>query len=323
MPIEIPDRTIVVLGGNAFARLGTPLTMGGQFRFAHDALKSLQPLLISGRQFVLTHGNGPQVGHILVRVEEALGKAYTIPLEVCVAESEGELGYVLEQSLYNLLLKYGGVRPIVSLLTQVVVDQDDPAFTNPTKPIGPFYSKDQAEELARQGHVVREDAGRGYRRVVPSPEPRRIVELSVIQQLLDGGVIVVAAGGGGIPVVEDRGRLRGVEAVIDKDGAAALLGDAIGAELMIVLTCVPFAYRNFDTDSQSPIRRVPAAEAKQLIREGHFAPGSMLPKMEAAVRFADRPGRIVVICDPPSLSAALNGTAGTVVVSDFDDEDDE
>jgi carbamate kinase len=307
-------RVIAVLGGNAFVPPGGRLTMAGQFRFAHDALAHLKPLLRDDMQLVISHGNGPQVGHILIRVEEALGKAYRIPLEVCVAESEGELGYVLEQSLHNVIVEQGlRPRPIAGLLTQVVVDADDPAFANPTKPIGPYYDPQQADELNRQGFVVRDDAGRGLRRVVASPQPREIVEAGVIERLLEMGVLVIAAGGGGIPVVRENGRFRGVEAVIDKDLAAALLGEVIRASLLVILTGVPCAYRDFGTDRQQPLPRLSVQQAEQLAEQGHFAPGSMAPKIAACVQFARQPGCKSVICEPASLEAALTGGAGTTI----------
>jgi carbamate kinase len=234
-------------------------------------------------------------------------------LEVCVAESEGELGYVLEQSLYNVLSEIGCPRPIVSLLTQVVVDENDAAFENPTKPIGPFYDAAQAQPLREKGFHVMEDAGRGYRRVVASPRPREIVELDVIGRLLEMGVTVIAAGGGGIPVVRRHGRLQGVEAVIDKDLTAALIADRLNAELLIVLTGVPCAYRNFSTPRQEAIGRIRVDQARKLMAEGHFAPGSMGPKMDAAIQFVSKPNRRAIICDPPSLGEALQGRLGTVV----------
>lgn len=304
-------RAIVVLGGNAFMPPDGRLTMAGQFRFAREAVACFGPLLRRDVQLVVSHGNGPQVGHMLIRVEEALGKAYSVPLEVCVAESEGELGYVLEQTLHNLLIEIGATRPIAGLLTQVVVDKDDPAFADPTKPIGPFYDAQQAEHLIEQGFTIREDAGRGFRRVVPSPVPREIVEADVVGHLLDLGVLVIAAGGGGIPVVRDDGRLHGVDAVVDKDLTAALLGEGIAADLLVILTGVPCAYRHFGTSRQAPIGHVEVAEAEKLLAEGHFAPGSMGPKVTAALQFAGQPGRTAIICDPPSLSAALAGKAGT------------
>jgi len=313
------SRIVVVLGGNAFVRPGEPLTMRGQFDFAQSAMARLVPLLEDDRSLVITHGNGPQVGHILTRAEKALGKAYAIPLEVCVAESEGELGYVLEQSLYNVLAERGSRRPIATLLTQVVVDESDPAFANPTKPIGPFYSREQADELASHGFSVREDAGRGFRRVVPSPRPREIIGVQVIEQLLDDGIVVIAAGGGGIPVVRRDEHLHGVEAVVDKDLSSALLGIALDARLMVILTGVPCAYRDFNTPRQLPIGRIGISQARTLLEEGHFAPGSMRPKVEAAIQFAERPGARAVICDPASLEAALDGESGTIIEYDTDE----
>ncbi|MHC4446719.1 MAG: carbamate kinase, partial [Planctomycetota bacterium] len=307
------QRAVILLGGHAFARPGEALTMAGQFKFAYQALRPLEPLLCSDAEIVITHGNGPQVGHILTRVEEALGKAYAIPLEVCVAESEGELGYVLVQTLFNLLSEGQCDREIVALLTQVVVDAADPAFEQPTKPIGPFYDKAEAEALMRQGFALREDAGRGYRRVVASPEPKEILEIDVIEQLLGRGVLTIAAGGGGIPVVRSNGLLRGVEAVVDKDLASALLGQAVGAGMMLMLTDVPCAYRHFGTPQQTPIGRITVEETRQLQSKGHFAVGSMGPKIEAAIRFCGRPGTRAIICDPASLPGALQGEAGTIV----------
>lgn len=308
-------RVVVVLGGNAFAAGGGRLTMASQMRFAHDALAQLEPLLTDDVELLISHGNGPQVGHILTRVEEALGKAYSIPLEVCVAESEGELGYVLQQSLYNVLSDLGRSRSIVSLLTQVVVDENDAAFENPTKPIGPFYNEQQAEPLRQKGFRVIEDAGRGFRRVVPSPRPREIVELDVINNLLAIGVTVIAAGGGGIPVARRDQRLHGVEAVIDKDHTAALIARQLDAEMLVILTGVPCAFRNFATASQEAIGHIRVDHARKLLAEGHFAPGSMQPKIEAATEFATRPGSRAIICDPPSLAAALIGQAGTIIES--------
>ena len=306
-------RVVVVLGGNAFVTPGRRLTMDHQMQFAHEAMRQLEPLLNDDIQLLISHGNGPQVGHILIRVEASLGKAYSIPLEVCVAESEGELGYVLELALHNVLADLQKKRPIAALLTQVVVDADDPAFRNPTKPVGVFYSESQAEELRRRGFAVAEEAGRGYRRVVPSPVPREVPELDVIRQLMASGTLVIAAGGGGIPVVREGRRLRGIEAVIDKDLTASLLADQLDAELLLILTDVPCAYRNFGSADREPIGQVFGDEARQLIAAGHFSPGSMLPKMEAAVQFADRPGRRAIICNSSSLHAALLGEAGTTV----------
>jgi carbamate kinase len=302
---------VVALGGNAFAAAGRPLTMAGQFEFAQRALRELAPLIGDGSELLLSHGNGPQVGHMLARVERSLGAAYAVPLEVCVAESEGELGYVLLQSLHNVLAEAGLRRPVVSLLTQVRIAADDPAFGRPTKPVGPFYDEARALSLAGQGYAVAPDAGRGWRRVVPSPAPLEVLDLDVIAALLSLGVLVVAAGGGGIPVVEEAGRLRGVDAVIDKDATAALLAARLGAELLVILTGVACAYRDFGSPRQAPLPVLTPAQAERLLAEGHFAPGSMGPKIEAALHFARETGGRALICDPPSLAAALAGRAGT------------
>jgi carbamate kinase len=307
------SRAVIALGGNAFVTPGQALTMSQQFRVAGSALARLEPLFRQEMQLVITHGNGPQVGYMLMRVEEALGKAYSIPLEVCVAESEGELGYVLQQCLYNVLADAGIRRPIVSLLTQVVVDGNDPAFVHPTKPIGPFYDAARAQELSHAGFVVREDAGRGFRRVVPSPSPIEIVGIGIIERLLEQSAIVIAAGGGGIPVVKQDGHLRGVEAVVDKDSVAALLGEALDAQLLLILTGVPCAYLNFGTSREEPIGRIDPDMLKGYLRQGHFAPGSMQPKIEAAIRFCRRPITRAIICDPDNVAAALDNRAGTII----------
>jgi carbamate kinase len=306
-------RVVIALGGNAFVAAGEPLTMGGQVRFAHEAMRALLPVFESGAEVVLTHGNGPQVGHMLVRVEQSLGAAYEIPLEVCVAESEGELGYVLAQSLHNVLAERALARLVVSVLTQVEVDPGDPAFGRPTKPIGPFYEEARAKELRARGYAVVEDAGRGFRRVVPSPVPLAIVEADVVAKLLALGVVVVAAGGGGVPVVRRGERLEGVDAVIDKDRASALLAKRVGADLLLVLTGVPCAYIGFGTSARAPVGRVTPAEVRALASEGHFPEGSMGPKMEAAADFVDATGGVAIVTDPRSVGEALAGRAGTRV----------
>jgi carbamate kinase len=306
---------VIALGGNAFVAAGEPLTMGGQVRFAHAAMGALLPIFESGAEVVITHGNGPQVGYMLARVEQSLGAAYEIPLEVCVAESEGELGYVLAQSLHNVLAEHAIARPVVSILTQVEVDPNDPAFARPTKPIGPFYHEGRAMELRARGFAVAEDAGRGYRRVVPSPVPRAIVEADVVAKLLALGVVVVAAGGGGVPVVRRGERLEGVDAVIDKDRASALLAEHVGADLLLVLTGVPCAYTGFGTDAEAPIGRVTPAEVHALAARGHFPEGSMGPKMEAAADFVEATGGVAIVTDPTSVADALEGRAGTRIES--------
>jgi len=301
---------VVSLGGNAFVRSGEDMTMAGQFEFAARTLSPLAGLLGPERQLLVTHGNGPQVGYILTRVEEALGKAYALPLEVCVAESEGEIGYVLQQTLHNLT---GGRRAVATLLTQVVVDAADPAFTHPDKPIGPWFEPEQAQSLAQSGMaMVRDKAGRG-RRVVPSPKPLAVVELEIVRQMLALGVVVIAAGGGGIPVVERDGNLEGVEAVVDKDLASAALAIGTEAEQLVMVTGVAGAYSDYDSDAARLITRTDPDQLAALMEAGHFPPGTMGPKVEAAIQFVRATGGRAVICQPVDLAAALAGKAGTVV----------
>ena len=309
-------RVVAALGGNAFAAPDGQITMERQFGFAREALACLGPFLSPPWELLVSHGNGPQVGHQLARAERALGTAYALPLDVCVAQTQGELGYVLGRTLRDLLAERGLARPVVTLVTEVEVDPEDPAFREPVKPVGPFLDEAGAAALRARGASVRDDAGRGLRRMVPSPEPRRVLEAEVVARLLDEGALVVAAGGGGVPVVATALGWRGVEAVIDKDLTAALLADAVGAGLLLLVTDVPCAYTDFRTPRQAPVGRVGGARARALLAEGHFEPGSMAPKIEACVRFASRPGRRALVCDPPSLAAALRGEAGTIVVPD-------
>lgn len=312
------QRLVVSLGGNAFARSGEPLTMAGQFAFAERTLAPLAPILGSDTQVLVTHGNGPQVGFILTRVEEALGKAYRLPLEVCVAESEGEMGYLLQQTLYNL---GRGHRPVATVLTQVVVDAKDPAFDSPSKPIGPCFDPGQTATLAAAGvPLLLDEAGRG-RRVVASPEPLRIVEAGVIARMLDLGVVAIAAGGGGIPVIEleaahgggAKGELQGIEAVVDKDLATALLATELDADRLVLVTGVEGVYRDFGTARPRLLRNADPDELESLAAQGQFPPGSMGPKVSAAIRYVRATGRPAVICQPSDLAAALTGEAGTVV----------
>ncbi|MFM7073580.1 MAG: carbamate kinase, partial [Planctomycetota bacterium] len=307
---------MAVLGGNAFVAPGEPLTMDGQLRFARQAMEQLAPLLDQHAQLLVSHGNGPQVGHMLTRVEAAVGLAYRQPLEVCVAESQGELGYVLQQALQNVLARRGLTRSCVTVLSQVEVAEDDPAFAAPSKPIGGFFTAEQARILVQHGFAMSEDAGRGWRRVVPSPAPRQVLELEVIRRLLDDNVVVIAAGGGGIPVVRRDDEWAGVEAVVDKDHTGALLAIAVDADLLVILTDVPCVYRQFRLPHPEPLTTLTVADARRFIAAGEFAAGSMLPKVEAAARFAATAGRRAVICNPQNLAEALQGRAGTQVLPD-------
>ena len=304
------DRLLVSLGGNAFVPENERMTMGGQFEFAAATLAPLAAMLSDRRQLLITHGNGPQVGYILTRVEEALGKAYSLPLEVCVAESEGEIGYVLQQTIHNLM---GGRRPVTTLLTQVVVEEDDEAFAHPTKPIGPWFDPAQVALLEQAGiALVYDGRGRG-RRVVPSPRPGRIVESDIVRQLLELGIIVIAAGGGGIPVIEQDGKLQGVEAVVDKDLASAMLAIATRADQLVLVTGVAGVYTDFGSDNARLIARTHPDELDAWHAQGHFPPGTMGPKVEAAIQYVRATGKRAVICQPADLVAACRGEGGTVV----------
>ena len=276
-------------------------------------MKKLVSLFRRGYQFVLTHGNGPQVGNILIRVESSKDAAYPIPLGVAVAQTQGEMGYMLAQILRNRFKVAGIDKEIACILTQVVVDKDDPQLSNPTKPVGPFYhDKQQAEYLQKRGVTIIEDSGRGWRRVVPSPIPIDIVEKNVINELIDENVIVVACGGGGMPVFyDDKGILEGINGVVDKDLASAVLAKEIGAEILIIMTSVEFVYINFNTPEQKKLPQMTLAEARKYLDEGQFAKGSMAPKIEAAIQFLEAGGERVIITDIDNLVDAVDGYTGT------------
>lgn len=307
---------VAALGGNAFVPARGALSAEGEERYAREALTHLAPLLAPPIELLVTHGNGPQVGHQMERVERARDSAYPLPLDLCVAQTQGELGYVLAQALREVLSLRGHPREVAALVTQVEVDPVDAAFRDPAKPVGPVLDDAAAEEMRRRGLTVEDDAGRGLRRLVPSPRPVRVVEAEVVRRLLALGTVVVAGGGGGVPVVASAQGARGVEAVVDKDLTAALLAHDVGAGLLLLLTDVPCAYTRYRSPEQAPVGRVAASRARALLAEGHFARGSMGPKVEACVRFCDRTGRRALICEPRGLAAALRGEAGTEVVPD-------
>lgn len=307
---------VVALGGNAIIPRSGRGTIEEQRELTSATMRQVAQLIQSGRDIVLTHGNGPIVGNIVERNEAAKDRIPPMPLDICGADSQGGIGYMIQQSLLNELHGLGTKRSVVSVVSQVVVDENDTAFDNPTKPIGPFYTMEKAEELKRtKGWEMKEDANRGYRRVVPSPKPIEIVELDVIKELIKAGAIVISVGGGGIPVVRREGRLYGVEAVIDKDRAAAVLARMVGAERLIILTSVPEVYIGFGTKDQKPIRNATISEIKELYGKGEFPPGSMGPKIEAAMDFLESGGKEVVISEPTMLIEACNNRAGTHIFS--------
>lgn len=273
---------------------------------------SISELAARGLKLVVTHGNGPQVGAQLLRSEAGSNQTYTMPLDVCVAMTQGEIGYILQTSLQSYLKIKNLPMPVAGLVTQVVVDKKDPAFSKPTKPIGPFYSREVAEQKKNElGWNIVEDAARGYRRVVPSPKPLDVVELDIIRECLERGVIVIAAGGGGIPVCYEGGSITGVEAVIDKDRASALLASELGIERFVISTEVAEVYINFKKPGQKALRNVSLDEIKGYMQEGHFLEGSMKPKIEAAIDFLEKGGVEVIITDPEHIVEAFEGKAGT------------
>jgi len=314
---EETQRSVVVsLGGNAILPAGGAGTIEEQFRVTRQTMRHVVDLVRSHR-VAITHGNGPIVGNILIRNEAARDKIPPMPLDVCGADSQGGLGYMIQQTLQNLLSEQGLSQEVATVITQVVVDRDDPRFVNPSKPIGPFYDEHEAEVLAStKGWRMVQDAGRGWRRVVPSPLPKRIVEIATVRALFEQGHVVIAAGGGGIPVVErEDGSLGGVEAVIDKDLASVVLAHALGAETLLNITAVDSVQLDFGTPAQRRIPRMTIQEAMRLLGEGQFPPGSMGPKIEAAIWFLKGGGREVCITSPAGLHDAWKGKGGTWITA--------
>ena len=310
------DQTAVIaVGGNSLIRAGEKGTIAEQRANARRAATAVAGLAARGWRLAITHGNGPQVGAALLRSERASDVVYGQSLDVCDAATQGEIGYLLSQAVDHELARAGLRMPVVTVLTQVVVSRDDPAMRRPTKPIGPFYSRDSAEERRRTlGWEIVEDASRGYRRVVPSPEPLDIVELEVIRGLVLQGVLVIAVGGGGIPVVREDGGFSGVEAVIDKDRASALLASRLGVQALIVSTDADRVYLDYRKPTQRPLGRVTAAELEAHHRAGQFPPGNIGPKVESAPRFLREGGREVIITSDEHLVDAVAGNAGTRIV---------
>jgi len=312
-----PKTALVAVGGNSLIRAGEKGTTAEQLSNARRTAQALVRVIQLGYQLIITHGNGPQVGAQLLRSERASNVAYTQTLDVCGAASQGEIGYLLEQSLRNELAVAGISMPVVSIVTQTVVSADDPAMRHPTKPIGPFYSRTDAEEKRRAlgWHIV-EDAARGYRRVVPSPEPLEIVELDVIRALIARDILVVSTGGGGIPVQRVGGQLMGVDAVIDKDRASALLAAELAVDLFAISTDTDFVYLNYRKPDQVALTSVTLSQLEAYQRDGHFPPGNMGPKIESVIEFLRSGGQEAVITSFEHLCDAVQGRAGTRVVGD-------
>lgn len=304
---------VVAIGGNSLIKDKQHQTVRDQYIAAGETCHHIVSMINDGWDVVIAHGNGPQVGFILRRSDLAAHELHEVPLDVCGADTQGAIGYALQQHLYNEFLRLGLSKQAVTVVTQVEVDTADPAFQNPSKPIGSFMDEAQAEQRRGEGWDVIEDAGRGWRRVVPSPRPKRIVEEQVIKDLISAGVVVIAVGGGGIPVIAaEDGNLSGVAAVIDKDLASALLASRIGAEILIITTGVERVALNFGQPNQTWLDHLTLAEAKAYVAEGiHFAKGSMAPKIQAVINYLEQGGGEAIITNPDNLERALAGETGT------------
>lgn len=304
---------VVAVGGNSLIKNSASQTIPDQFEAGAESMHHIAEMIAQGWEVVVTHGNGPQVGFILRRSEISRNELHEVPLDYCGADTQGAIGYMFCQALHNEFLKRGMNKKAVAVVTQTIVSKDDTAFKNPSKPIGSFMDEATAKDRsANEGWNVVEDAGRGWRRVVPSPDPKEIVEAKAIRELIDLGFVVVGVGGGGIPVVEDSaGNLVGIEAVIDKDFGSSLLATLIQADLFVISTAVEKVAVHYNQPDQKWLDRMTVAEAKQYIAEGQFAKGSMLPKIQAIIRFLENGGKQALVTNPENLGRALKGETGT------------
>lgn len=307
---------VVAVGGNSLIKDKAHQTVPDQYEAAQESMVHIAGMIESGWEVVITHGNGPQVGFILRRSELSSHELHTVPLDYCGADTQGAIGYMFQRALFNDFTDRGMDKEAATIVTQVLVDRDDPAFQDPSKPIGSFMDEPTARQRSEENDwVVVEDAGRGWRRVVPSPYPIEILQASAIQQLVEEGFVVIAVGGGGIPVIKDeKGHLVGVEAVIDKDFASALLAQSIGADLLLISTAVEKVALNFNKPDQVWLDQMTLAEARQYLEEGHFAKGSMAPKMKAVIDYLERGGKQALITNPENIEKALAGETGTHII---------
>ena len=309
-------KIVIALGGNALQEAGKPATAEAQLEVVEKTAEYIADIIEAGYKVVVAHGNGPQVGRIVLQNEYAVPVTPAMPFDVCGAMSQGYIGYHIQQGLTKVLRSRGNKAEVATVVTQVLVDQNDPKFLNPSKPIGPFYTEEEAKAIAAEkGYVMKEDAGRGWRRVVASPVPVAIEELNAVKCLVDNGFITVTVGGGGIPVIRnEQGMLEGTAAVIDKDLASEKLAEDLDADALVILTAVEKVSINFKKPDQKDLETLTVDEARQYMAEGHFAPGSMLPKIEAAVKFVEsKPGRVSIITSLDKAVEALEGRAGTTV----------
>ncbi len=307
---------VIAVGGNSLIKDKQHQTIPDQYQAAVESMAHIAGMIEAGWDVLVTHGNGPQVGFILRRAELSLHELHMVGLDYCGADSQGAIGYMFQRALYNEFRRRGIKKDAATIVTQTLVDRKDPAFQNPSKPIGSFMDQEQAAKHRQtDGWAVVEDAGRGWRRVVPSPDPKRVIEGPAIKQLVDAGFVVICVGGGGIPVIEDEnGDLQGVEAVIDKDFGGALLASAVQADLFLITTAVEKVALNFNKPDQVWLDRLTLAEARQHLADGQFAKGSMGPKIEAILRYLESGGKEALITDPANIERALQGMTGTRIV---------
>ncbi len=312
-------KAVIAIGGNSLIKDKEHKTIPDQYAAAAETCKHIADMIENDWNVVITSGNGPQVGFILRRSELAAHELHEVPLDYCGADTQGAIGYMIQRAMYNEFARRGIQKDVASIVTQVLVDKDDPAFQNPNKPIGSFMDEKEAKRREKEeGWTVREDSGRGWRRVVPSPIPKRIMELEAIKTLNRSGIIVYAVGGGGIPVIKnEKGELEGTAAVIDKDRASSLLANGLNADVLLISTAVEQAYLNFGKENQEPILKMDHIQAQKYMEEGHFSAGSMLPKIEACVAFIKRGGKKAIITNPENITRALNGETGTTIVEGF------
>lgn len=315
MQARMTSRTVIAVGGNSLISSGANNGNLGTHKMAREACEEMATIAQFRGGVVITHGNGPQVGYELLRNALASSSIPPDGMDLNVAATQGYIGYILQQVLGDVMEERGVDIPVTALITQVLVAPDDPAFENPSKPVGSFYSKEEAGRINKEfGWIMKEDAGRGWRRVVPSPKPRRILELEAIRTLVNAGEIVICAGGGGIPVVREGYKVRGVPAVIDKDHVSALLATRLEADTYVISTAVPEVYLNFGKPDQKPIHNATLEEMEWFVHHGEFAAGSMLPKIRASIGFLKHGGEKVVITSPGNILKALDGKAGTTIV---------
>ncbi len=309
------ERIVVALGGNALQDVDSAPTAEAQLKIVKESSKYLVDIIEKGHSLIVTHGNGPQVGRIVIQNEIASGITPAMPFDICGAMSQGMIGYHIQQAMGDELRLRNIKKSIATIITQVVVDKEDQAFKNPTKPIGPFYSEEESKVLSKdKGYHMVEDSGRGYRRVVASPVPKRIVEIETVKTLIDNGNIVITVGGGGIPVIEENKQLKGVAAVIDKDLASEQLAEDINADILVILTAVERVSINFGKANQKNLDRVSVKEMKHFAKEGHFAPGSMLPKVLAGIKFVEsKSGRKTIITSLDRVNESLKALSGTII----------